>query len=796
MKRLLIAAVMFAFFVSGIQAERWIVQFETGYPSAFGKGRAAFVLARNGVIDKLPPRARVKRDLGIINSIVVEADTAAELMVAGVMSVEAEGQARLHIVQSIPQIRADAAQEIGFTGVGVKVGIVDTGVDYLHPDIAPSYAGGYDTYDNDTDPMDEYYHGTGVVGILAAVAPEAELYVVKAWSAGPTTGWSYIIEGIEWMVDPNGDGDTSDHMDIINLSLGSVGTPDDFRCQAINAATAAGVTAIVSVGNWGYSGGVDSPGICTNSISVGATKKLIHSGGEHPEIAPWSSQGPALWFTAGQNMYKPDVVAPGLDICSARASAATFPAPESCGIGLNRLSFSGTSFSAPHVAGVAALIKQAHPEYGTEEIRRVLRATAVPFPYEATSSMESPYSQDAYGWGEIDAFAAVTTADPGPIDGALHPTAVYLGNISGSNPVILSYSGSLTPVTVEGYPVTVPAEVSSVFSVVIEVPGDTPSGLYQSRIHVGEHEAVIVFIVDREPPSVPVLIRPADPTVPLQSPLSIQWEIADDACIAFFRRSRPETDGTTGVLEHPISQIPEVYTACRQSISAIHGTLVVPDGEYQLFAEVTDLAGNITTSEVYTITIGEPLPPEPDPLVAPVLNVTVTDAVQLDWQDSNTDEDGFKVERDGVAIYSTASTAYTDSAVACGESHQYRVRAFRGEEFSDYSNAVSATLPNCLPPPDTTPPTVTILEPANGSVVPRRARFAVMADASDNVGVAFVRMTQGDSVCTDTSAPYSCYFVALGKPSAPYRVTVFSQDEAGNKSATKSITVLSESNKK
>lgn len=72
----------------------------------------------------------------------------------------------------------------------------------------------------------------------------------------------------------------------------------------------------------------------------------------------------------------------------------------------------------------------------------------------------------------------------------------------------------------------------------------------------------------------------------------------------------------------------------------------------------------------------------------------------------------------------------------------------------------------------------------------------VTAVASDDVSVALVRMSLKDTICTDYTAPYSCKFTTTGKPSAPYRVSVYAQDAAGNKSATESVTIYSETNRK
>lgn len=627
-KHILLLLVTFLF-VAGIipvclaqSKNHYIVQFETGHPSVFGPGKSAYALTRNGVIKKLPSRARHVRDLGIINAIVVEASDASDLWVAGVTSVIPDPKARIHLTESLSQINVPAARIAGYRGAGVTVGVVDTGVDYLHPDIAANYVGGYDTFDNDNDPMDEYYHGTHVAATIIAVAPDIELYGIKTFPAGPNTDWSYIIEGIEWAVDPNGDGDTSDHLDIINLSLGSVGTPDDFRCQAIHAATEAGVIAIISVGNWGYSGTIDSPGICADAISVGATRKS-----EPSQIAQFSSQGPALWFPEGRNMMKPDVVAPGLAICAAVASVEqNFPP---CHTDPKRVNLNGTSMAAPHVTGVVALIKGAHPTYGTEEVRRALRGSAIPFPYATSDERKSQYVEDVYGAGEVNALGAVEFNLPPTtiVESTLHPTAVYLGNVvgAGSHSIPFIYTGPSISVTTTGYNIITPSTIAGDFTATLTLPSSLPSGLYQSRIVVGDHvhEAIIVFLIDKAPPSAPILLEP-DISQPITSPFMMRWQVSDDACIKTISRSRPESDGTTTVTSYPINNIPEIFTNCQSIITLYHGTLSIPDGTYDLYAEVSDLAGNIVMSNIYPVTIGMP-PPDPDP--DPPIDITPPEVV-------------------------------------------------------------------------------------------------------------------------------------------------------------------------
>src|SRR5262249_14447408 len=139
-------------------------------------------------------------------------------------------------------------------GEGMRVAVIDTGIDYTHPALGggfgPGYkvAGGYDFFNDDADPVDDNGHGTPEAGIIAAdshsligVAPRTTLYAFKVLGADGGGNSSDVIAGIEAAADPNGDGDPSDHLDVANLSLGGLGGADAPQSRAVDAAVAAGV---------------------------------------------------------------------------------------------------------------------------------------------------------------------------------------------------------------------------------------------------------------------------------------------------------------------------------------------------------------------------------------------------------------------------------------------------------------------------------------------------------------------------------------------------------------------------
>lgn len=262
-------------------------------------------------------------------------------------------------------INADKVwNEFGSTGQGIKIAVIDTGIDYLHPDLGTGFGqnfkvlGGYDFFNNDPDPMDDNGHGTHVAGIIAAngmikgTAPDAALYAYKVLGKDGAGDLSTVIAGIERALDPDQNINTDDAVDIISMSLGGAGDPDDIVSQAVDNATYAGVICIIAAGNNGAYQTISSPGCARTALTVGATDN-------NDQIAYFSSRGPSA-FTYE---IKPDVVAPGYSINSTI-------------MGGGYAEMSGTSMATPHVAGCAALLLQLYPGYTPSMIKSLLMSTA------------------------------------------------------------------------------------------------------------------------------------------------------------------------------------------------------------------------------------------------------------------------------------------------------------------------------------------------------------------------------------------------------------------------------------
>ena len=402
------------------------------------------------------------------------------------------------------------------TGKGVTIGVIDTGIDYEHPDLRRSFAGGHDLVDGDEDPMEtkgagfrSTLHGTHVAGVIAAngrmrgIAPDAKLVAYRALGPGGSGTTEQVIAAIDEAI--------KDKVDILNLSLGNdVNGPDLPISLALNKAVDAGIVAVTSSGNSGPNRWtVGSPGTASKAISVGASTPpmqvpYINAPGLSEKVRLELLQGSDKWnITQSENLVfaglgtkeemqsvrdklvlvergkltftekaknafeagaigiiiynntkgtffgnleeslpipvaaiskkeglalkkqlknnsllirmnlieekdiladfssrgpvtvtweiKPDIVAPGVAINS------TIPG--------GYLPLQGTSMAAPHIAGAAALVKQAHPDWTPAEIKAAIMNTAK----NITDRNGKRYRTFEQGAGRIQLEAAINT---------------------------------------------------------------------------------------------------------------------------------------------------------------------------------------------------------------------------------------------------------------------------------------------------------------------------------------------------------------------------------------------------
>lgn len=392
------------------------------------------------------------------------------------------------ISEIVPKTPADAGTaqltrvlqtwtDLGVTGRGERIGVIDTGIDYTHadfggPGIVAAYrtarstdaaawaptakvVGGYDfagdDYDAaattaagtvnpgyqpvphpDSNPLDCNGHGTHVAGTVAGagvdsdgrtfagdyreltggaldsmdvgpgMAPQASLYALKVFGCSGAT--DLVIPALDWALDPNGDGDFSDHLDVVDLSLADpIGGLDDPETTVLDAIAEYGVVPVVAAGNGGDE--TDAAGSLTGSVRSIAVASSVDA--HHGQLAGQPStdnsitdliQTSSARGTHGsQGPVKPDVSAPGDTISSALMGSGS-------GVSVR----SGTSMAAAEIAGVAALVRQGHPWWTPEQVKAAVMNTAGHDLYKGPNRTGAVVGPDRAGAGRVDVASALS----------------------------------------------------------------------------------------------------------------------------------------------------------------------------------------------------------------------------------------------------------------------------------------------------------------------------------------------------------------------------------------------------
>jgi subtilisin family serine protease len=310
---------------------------------------------------------------------------------------------------NIAKIRADEAwSTFGVTGQGAVVGIIDTGVMYDHPALVNSYRGNlggglfdhnynwFDFVNGQPVPYDPVGHGTMGAGIVSGddggvnqigVAPGAAWIAVRACDYGCTD--ADLLAALAWMLAPTDlnseNPDPAKAPDVV-LGMWGGGGCDNWLVPSLQALRAAGILPVFSPGASGPScSTLGSPADYAETLAAGATD-------ENDVIASFSSRGPV---TCNPGLIKPDLTAPGVNIRTSNNTGGY-------------ITTSGTSWSAAHAAGAAAMVVSADPSLAVDEVGDILKSTALCIDSGQCGGGTCPDPNNVYGYGRIDVFEAVS----------------------------------------------------------------------------------------------------------------------------------------------------------------------------------------------------------------------------------------------------------------------------------------------------------------------------------------------------------------------------------------------------
>ncbi len=287
-------------------------------------------------------------------------------------------------VWNIVKVRApEVWKDYNIDGSGIVVGHLDTGAAAAHPALKGKVIAFKDfTPAAKPEAYDDQGHGSHTAGTIAGgnglgVAPGARLIVAKVFDKQGGAEDAWLLQAMQWIMDPDGNPETNDAPLLVSNSWGSDDSTDKGFWDAVNAWVTAGMVPVFAAGNNGPSGKVGTPGGFPHSWAVAATKK-------DDTIAYFSSVGPVVWD--GQTLVKPDIAAPGYGVISCNTSDGT-------------VSNMGTSMACPHVAGLVALMLQANPKLTIEQVRSLAESTAI--------DLGAAGKDNKFGSGRFDAVECI-----------------------------------------------------------------------------------------------------------------------------------------------------------------------------------------------------------------------------------------------------------------------------------------------------------------------------------------------------------------------------------------------------
>jgi hypothetical protein len=589
----------------------------------------------------------------------------------------------------LPKIQAPAAWDVTTGRTNVVIAVVDSGVDPAHPDLGGRLLLGYDLANNDPDPSDDNGHGTAVSGTAAAagnngvgvagLAWNCLILPVKVTDATGSASYSDVANGIIYAADRGAR--------VINISLGGSSASSTLQ-TAIDYAWNKGVVIVASAGNSGNSL-PNYPGACNHVVAVSATQ-------QSDALASWSSYGSFV-----------SLAAPGVGIWTCNTNGAY-------------AAWSGTSFSSPIVAGVAALIASANPALSNAQIVNVLKASA--------DDLGATGFDTSYGYGRVNASRAVLSAA-----GVPPPPDITAPNVAIVTPV----AGSI----LKG---TVGISVRSTDNVSV-----TRTECYVDGVLIGANtNAVVTFSWNSATVADGVhLLRAraydAAGNTAVSADISVTVQNAADVNAPVVTISSP-TDGSTvqGVISVAVRATDNTGVAwvdcyldgrllgSRSGANATFSldTTRLTNGAHTLQAHASDTSGNIGLSSTISVTVQNTAD-----TTAPVVTITspaggatvrnrinialtATDNAGVTWTECYLDNRLIGSRRGLATGFSL------DTLLVVDGTHTLQARAYDAAGNVGVSPSVNIVVQNIV---STVGPTVAITSPANGSTVSSQQRIAI-----------------------------------------------------------------------
>ena len=319
------------------------------------------------------------------------------------------GNAELEAAWGVEHIGGGDVHNAGNTGRGIKVGVIDSGIDYNHPDLDTVYVGGWDFFNNDSDPFDDNGHGTHVAGTIAAelneppagvvgVAPDVDLYAYKVVDANGEGDYSGLIAALDRAV-------TVDQVDVVNMSLGAHAVSQALQ-DAVAAAYDAGTVLVAASGNVNPLDFFELLFGCPVAYPAAYDQVLATTyTGPNDELTGFSCTGPQVDFAAPGDLIKSTVPTGSCMFCDPSGY---------------REDMQGTSMASPHLAGTVALVlshgisNEGDPATLADDVKAHLCATTQPgFGVLSTPIPQTdPRYPQYFGCGVVDAKQALITNPP------------------------------------------------------------------------------------------------------------------------------------------------------------------------------------------------------------------------------------------------------------------------------------------------------------------------------------------------------------------------------------------------